>query len=151
MEGATEKQVIALKKFAKNPELSRQILKGAEFEKLTKREASELITKCVDKTETADPGEFTMRYSQNYKDSSGNFRTATLTEEELARVREAHAEHCKQILEECEKDFEQPEVILSLFDKRCDKIFTWIQQALDEKVRRKRGGFSKDFKPGTEA
>jgi len=150
MESVTEKQVITLKKFAKNPELSREILRGVEFGNLTKQEASELISKCINRNPKEEPGEFRMKYSQNFKDGSGKFKTATLTDDEVDRVREAHREHCKQVLEECEEDFDQPEVILSVFEKRCDKIFTWIQQALDEKVRKKRNGFSNGFKPGTE-
>ena len=44
MENATEKQVIALKRFAKNSELSNDVLKGVQFDELSKDEASELIS-----------------------------------------------------------------------------------------------------------
>ncbi len=150
---ATEKQVLTLKKLARNPELSREVFRGIEFEKLNKREASELISKCFQQSKNEEQaGEFRMRYSQNFKDTYGNFRTATLTAEELAQVREAHREHCKGILLECEEDYpEEEDKPQTVFDKRCDKIFTWIQQALDEKVRKSRNGLSNGFKPGTEA
>ena len=46
----------------------------------------------------------------------------------------------KKVLRECEEDYpEDKEVQLAMFDKRTDKVFTWLQQALDEKVRRTRG------------
>ena len=47
MEPATERQVIVLKRFAKNPEL-REIVKGKQFDELTKGEASKLIQQCID-------------------------------------------------------------------------------------------------------
>lgn len=44
---------------------------------------------------------------------------------------------------ECARDFPgKPENLLAVFEKRCDKVFSWIQQALDEKVRKSRGGGS---------
>jgi len=141
MESATEKQVMALKSLARNPELSQGILKGIKFSELSKQEASQLITKCYGKKENNEEqhDEDGVRYSQNYRDNYGIFRTTNLTEEELKGVREAHRKHCQEILEECNEDYpEEPELILAVFDKRCDKIFTWIQQALDEKVRKQR-------------
>ena len=48
MEDATQRQVIALKRFAKNPELSSGLLKGKRFDELSKEEASELIQECID-------------------------------------------------------------------------------------------------------
>jgi len=47
MESATEKQIMALKKFARNSELSKGILKGIEFKDLDKQQASNLITQCI--------------------------------------------------------------------------------------------------------
>ena len=47
MEDATRKQVIALKKFAKNPEL-RGIIGGKQFDELNKSEASDLIGECIE-------------------------------------------------------------------------------------------------------
>jgi hydroxylamine reductase (hybrid-cluster protein) len=143
MENATEKQVQALKKFARNQELSKGILRGIEFENLNKKEASELITKCIDQSSTFrnadeidDPE---VKYAQNFRDNNGKFRTTTLREEELEKIREAHREHCHQILSECRDDYpEESELILAVFDKRCDKIYTWIQHALDGKVRQQR-------------
>ena len=138
MESITEKQIIALKKFAKNPELSKDILKGIEFEDLTKQEASALITKCINQTNNfhGEEGQDKNRCSQNFKDAYGIFRIMTLTDEEIAKIRKDHSEHCKQILNECRDEYPgEPDVQLAVFEKRCDKIFTWIQQALDKKVR----------------
>ena len=138
MENATEKQVIALKKFAKNPELSKGILKGIEFKDLDKQQASELITKCINQTNNiyGEESEDKIRCSQNFKDAYGIFRIATLTHEELLKIREAHREHCRQILNECRDEYPgEPDVHLAVFEKRCDKIFSWIQQALNGKVR----------------
>ena len=47
MENAPDKQVIALKRFAKNPEL-KEIVKGKQFDELSKNEASELIKECIE-------------------------------------------------------------------------------------------------------
>lgn len=138
MEKATEKQVITLKKFAKNPELSREILKGIEFDDLNKQEASELITKCINQTNNIyeEEGDDKIRYSQKFRDAYGIFRLATLTDEEIAKIRKDHREHCRQIFIECRDEYPgEPDVQLAVFEKRCDKIFTWIQQALDGKVR----------------
>ena len=141
MERATEKQVLTLKKLAKNPELSQGLLKSVKFDELSKQEASQLISKCFDDNNTKkDDEDHPVNYCQNYKDNYGIFRTTALTDEELERVRETHRKHCQEILEECNEDYpEEPELILAVFDKRCDKIFTWIQQTLDEKVMKHRG------------
>lgn len=150
MTGATNKQIIALKRFAKNPELSRGLLKGVQFDQLSKEEASELIQKCydhqngaaeenIDSNDDSDETEFKVSFSQNYKNGNGSFSTVTLTEEELAEIREAHKQHCVEVLSECEEDYpDDRELQLAMFDKRADKVFTWLQQALDEKVRKNR-------------
>jgi len=156
VEEATEKQIIALKRFAKNPELSKSILKGKQFDELSKKEASELIKKCYDHengvtdengdlndTSDDDPvksGDFRIKFSQNYRNGDGSFKTTILSDEELAEIRDAHRRHCEQVMEECSEDYsDDRELQLAMFDKRADKVFTWIQQALDEKVRRQRG------------
>ena len=78
-------------------------------------------------------------YSQNCRDHNGTWKTVKLTVEELTKLRGAHRQHCIQILEECEDDYpDDRELALAVFDKRTDKIFTWIQQELDEKVRQER-------------
>jgi len=143
MESATEKQVIALKKFAKNPLLSKGLLKGVQFEDLNRKEASELITKCYGQNGNGlGEGEYKIKYSQNFKDTYGIFRVATLTDEELTKVREVHNKHCREILNECKDEYPgDPEIQIAVFEKRCDKIFTWIQHALDEKIRQHRGNF----------
>jgi hypothetical protein len=140
MESATEKQVLTLKNFERNPELSKAFFKGVQFEKLNKREASELITKCYAQSDNkGESGDYSMRYSQNFKDSNGKFRTITLTEEELLGVREAHRKHCQATLIECKEDYPtEPGNQQCVFHKRCDKIYTWIQLALADKVRKER-------------
>lgn len=144
MEYATEKQVLALKRFAKSPKLSQGILKGVEFDKLSKEKATELIKKCISESGWEDVeedgcGDFIIKYSQNYKNGNGAFATIILSNEELESVRRAHREHCAEIMAECEEDYpEDKELQLSMFNQRSDKVFTWIQQALEEKVRKTR-------------
>ena len=147
MTQATEKQIIALKKFAKNPELSSGLLKGVRFDDLSKEEASDLIKKCYEAQNNGNSNgsvlegsDFKIRFSQNFKNGDGNFSTVTLTDEELEAVRNAHREHCAEVLRDCDKDYpDDKELQISMFDKRADKVFSWIQQALDEKVRKTRG------------
>src|SRR4030042_1652738 len=150
MTNATSKQIIALKRFAKNPELSQGILKNVSFDDLSREEASDLIKECYAKQsdKSFEPASSIVEgngskgsFSQNYRKDDGNFGTATLTDEELLEIRESHKKHCIEVLADCEEDYpDDRELQLSMFDKRVDKVFTWIQQALDEKVRRVRGG-----------
>ena len=152
MESATEKQVLTLKSFARNPELNKSLFKGIEFEKLNKRQASELITRCYGaNTKTTESSDYQMRYTQIYKDSNGRYRTVFLTEEELLAVREAHRKHCHQILSECKEDYPtEPGNQQCVFHKRCDKIYTWIQLAVADKVRRERNALRTSFYPADE-
>lgn len=148
MEKATYKQIKALKRFARNPELSQGLLKGIEFDSLTKQDATALIQKCIDQAngtsencETEDEEGFKVRYSQNYRNGDGSFKTVVLTDEEMTEIREAHKKHCIEVMSDCMEDFpDDRELQLAMFDKMADKSFTWIQQALDEKVRETRGG-----------
>jgi len=149
MGNATEKQVIALKRFARNSELSQGILKGVQFDELSKEEASELIKKCYEQGSsngngngflTGKTGDFVIRFSQNYRNGDGDFKTVYLTDEEEEAVRMAHKEHCIDVMKDLQDDYpEDRELQLAMFEKRADKIFTWIQQGLDEKVRKTRG------------
>lgn len=146
MAGITEKQLIALKKFARNPALSSGLLKGVRFDDLSKEEASELIKKCYEAQNNAEDSgeeqgsiEFVIKFSQNYKNGNGAFATIILTDEELESVRQAHREHCAEIMAQCEEDYpDDKELQMAMFTHRCDKVFSWIQQALEEKVRSKR-------------
>lgn len=84
---------------------------------------------------------FQVRFSQNYRNGDGKFGTVFLSEEELGKVRQAHRRHCLDVLAECEADFrDDPGKVLAVFEKRADKVFSWIQQALEEMVRKSRGG-----------
>ena len=141
MGSATEKQVIALKKFAKNPKFSKGVLKGIQFGDLDKVQASELISKCLEQGNNANGqnGQDKTRYPENFRDAYRIYRMTTLTDEEAKRIREAHKKHCKEILNECRDEYPgEPAVQLAVFDKRCDKIYTWIQQGRDEKIRKQR-------------
>ena len=94
--------------------------------------------------EPSSDGEiFQVRFSQNYRNGNGKFGTVFLSEEELGKVRQAHRKHCLDVLTECEDDFgDDSAKVLAMFEKRADKVFSWIQQALEEKVRKSRGGVS---------
>jgi len=141
MESATEKQIMALKKFARNRELSKGILKGIEFKDLDKQHASDLITQCINQNGNTYNGkdQDKVRSYQDFKDAHRLQRTTTLTDEEILNIRDAHKRHCKEILNECRDEYPgEPEVQIAFFDKRCDKIYSWIQQARDQKIREQR-------------
>ena len=146
MAEATENQIITLKKFGKNKEISNGILKGVDFDGLNKEEASDLISQCIahvngkngngsgKNKDFSDAG-----YSQNYRNGNGEWKNVSLTDDEIVKVREVHRQYCKEIMEECVEDYpDDQERQLTMFDKRADKIFSWIQKALDEKVRHQR-------------
>ena len=147
MTEATSKQIMALKKFAKNKEIYNEYLKGVQFDELSKEEATELIGKCYDhvnqnKTDLEEDEEGTdegIKFSANYKNKDGSFGTVILTDEELVEVRQAHRQHCEEIYNQCVDDYSNDEdVQVAMFEKRADKVFTWIQQKLEEKVRQAR-------------
>jgi hypothetical protein len=154
MDKATDKQVIALKKFAKNKQLSGGVLKGVDFSELSKQEASSLIEKCYGSQNgfsngLGEPeasvlhkgGGFQISFGQNYKNGGNEFKTVYLTDEEENAVRNAHQEHCIDVMNTLNDAYpDDRELQLAMFDKMADKIFTWIQQALDEKVRKARQG-----------
>lgn len=153
MEAATTKQIIRLKKFVKdNPELSRGLLKAVQFDQLSKQEASELIEKCygyqngsrdengdqncAQNNDSNECSNSKVIFSSNYKNRDGTFGTATLTEEEIAKVRKNHGEHCTEVWNKCKEEHPNNKKLqLAMFDKRCDHSYTWIRQALEEKVR----------------
>lgn len=114
----TEKQLDALKKFQKNEKLT-ALFNGIDIEELTKQEASGLIDQCIEKA--------------NLRRKNGKKHVA-LTEDEMEKIRWAHAQHCDLILKECAKKYpDDKDVQLAVFNKRCDKVFTWMQRALDGK------------------
>ena len=73
------------------------------------------------------------------------WETVTLSEEEEAKIRTLHDVESIRILRTCMEDAQylsdNPErclrLALALFDKRCDKVYTWIQKALDVKAQAK--------------
>ena len=126
--------------------LMRELKIDFDEEEITKEEAKTLISEALNKNRKSLEGAKEKvlnsfpRFSQNYRDHNGTWKTVKLTVEELSKLRAAHRQHCIQILEECEDDYPTDrELVLAVYDKRADKIFTWIQQALDEKVRQTRG------------
>ena len=70
----------------------------------------------------------------------------SLSNDELLAVETQHREYAKQIIQQCLDDAQhiglknKKAVILAtaLFDKRCHKIYTYISNALDEKVKQAR-------------
>ena len=111
-------------------------------EEITREEATKLISEALSKNNSRDEKEIlsdSPKFSQNYRDSDGAWKTVALTAEELVRIRQAHSNHCDQIFQECIDTYpKDKDAQIAMFDKRCDKFFTWLQQALDEKVRQAR-------------
>ena len=144
MDKATDKQIGALKSYSKNKLIYSEILKDFQFDELSKAEASKLIEKCIELANEQKNGNGKLdlskvTYGQNFKNGNGAFSTAKLTDEELEQVRNAHSKHCKEILQECEEEYpNDSELQLAMFEKRADKVFTWLERALDEKVRHQR-------------
>lgn len=70
------------------------------------------------------------------------FKTVELSEEEEAKVRTLHDVESLRTLRTCMEDAQllsgSPDrclrIALALFDKRCDKVHTWIERALDVKA-----------------
>ena len=134
-----------MKPTEKQIELMKKLKVDFDEKKITKEEARELINNALNENkknleQTKEKIINSLpRFSQNYRDLNGTWKTVKLTVEELTKLRSIHRQHCIKILEECEDDYPNDrELQLAAFDKRCDKIFTWIQQELDEKVRQER-------------
>lgn len=150
MYAATEKQVKCLEGFAKDKDVSQEVLKGmTDFSKLDKRAATELIQKCFDCTKKRkSPNIEAVKqkttgknglFATNYRKNDGNYDTVYLTDEELEAVRTAHAEHLTELHNELEESYpDNAELQAAMLYLRGDKVFTWIQQALDQKVREQR-------------
>jgi len=103
------------------------ILNGKDFDKLSSKEASDLIKRCKKKQREE-------KESKTKKNSYNNSEPTELTDEEEAQVREEHREHCKKIMQECLNDWRpDKEVAVAVFKKRADKIFTRLQKAKAQK------------------
>jgi len=71
------------------------------------------------------------------------WKTVNLSEEEEDKIRTLHDIETIRIFRACLEDAQHlsdsPErcfrIAIALFHKRCDKIFTWIQRALDAKAQ----------------
>jgi hypothetical protein len=126
MTEATEKQLAALEKFSKNDDL-KELFKGIDLGSLEKKAASDLLDRCIGKINGNKNGQ-----------SGGKYRKVgrgvRLSDDEMENVRQDHRQHCRDIINECMDDFpEDTELQLAVFNKRCDKVFTWIQRAVEEK------------------
>jgi hypothetical protein len=86
--------------------------------------------------------------------NNGNgWQTVKLSEEEEAKIRALHDVESIRIFRACMEDAQylsdNPErclrIALALFDKRCDKVYTWIQKMLDEKINVKQIESSQSF------
>jgi ABC-type branched-subunit amino acid transport system ATPase component len=81
-------------------------------------------------------------FCKTFKNGNG-LQVVKLNEKEEAKVRALHDVESIRIFRSCMEDAQSltdsPErrlkIALALFDKRCDKVFTWMQRALDEKAR----------------
>lgn len=81
-------------------------------------------------------------FSKNINNGEG-WQTVSLSEEEEAKITALHDVETIRILRACTEDAqfltanrEQTfQIALALFDKRCDKIYTWIERALDNKAQ----------------
>lgn len=70
-------------------------------------------------------------------------KTVTLSEEEEAKIRALHDVETLRILRTCMQDAEYLidnkenclRIALALFDKRCEKIHTWMEKELVQKTR----------------
>lgn len=79
-------------------------------------------------------------FTQNFRGENGAWQVARISLEEEEALRGAHREYCKRILRECVDDFPKNlDLAVALFEKRCDKFFSWAQAFLEEKVRSSRG------------
>ena len=71
------------------------------------------------------------------------WQTVNLSEEEEDKIRTLHDVESIRIFRACIEDAQNlsdsPErclrIALALFDKRCDKVYTWMQRALGEKAQ----------------
>ena len=136
MECASDKQIVALEKFAKNANL-KKLFQDVKLDGLSRKEASDLMDKCIGKVQASRIEK--LKFSQNYKNNDGQWGTAQLSKEELESVRDKHQKHCIEVMHELEDQFpDDRELQIAMFNKSADKVFTWIQQALDEKVRQVR-------------
>ena len=81
-------------------------------------------------------------FSKNFNNGQA-WQTVKLSQEEEAKVRTLHDVESLRILRTCMEDAQLLsdsadrclQIALALFDKRCDKVFTWIQRALDVKAQ----------------
>jgi hypothetical protein len=130
MAEATEKQLVALRRFAKNEDM-KELFEGVVIDSLEKKAASDLMDRCIAKINGKKGG----------GSSGGQYRkNGRLSDEELEKVRESHRQHCRDIINECMDDYpEDTELQLAVFNKRCDKVFTWILRAVEEKATKQTG------------
>jgi len=135
---ATDKQLVALEKFSKNSEL-KKLFENIDLKNISRKDASKLMEECIKQVnEKAATKLKNVIFSANYKNGNG-WKSVMLTDAELESIRGAHKRHCEKIIDECHKEYPESKLMaLAMFEKRADKVFTWIQQALDMKIRQRR-------------
>jgi len=79
-----------------------------------------------------------MGYTEKFNlDGKYDWRIMELTEEEVKQVTEEHRELCIKIMNECMKDSNKTiECATALFEARCPKLYTMIQNKLMEKIKK---------------
>jgi len=87
-----------------------------------------------------------MPYTEKFNlDGKYDWRVMELTDEEVEEVTEQHKELSKKVMEECLKEAEAlatgqrvnaTEIAVALFEARCPKLYTLIQNRLQEKIKR---------------
>ena len=83
--------------------------------------------------------------SRNFK-YDGEWKTLSLTEDEIELIREYHRDQTIKTMKQCIKDVmeEMPQIVnltqvaCKLFEARTDKFFTLVVRALEDKTRKAR-------------
>ena len=89
-----------------------------------------------------------MPYIEKFNfDGKYDWRVMELTEEEVEQVTKEHRELSNKIMKECIEDSKEDsgKVATALFEARCPKLYTLIQNKLQEKIKEK---VSKQFMGG---
>jgi len=91
--------------------------------------------------------------SQNFKYGE-SWKTLSLTENEIEVLRESHRDHTLAVMKQSIKDVAKElteikditPIACALFEARAEKLFTWVQRALQDKTRsaRANGGQAVD-------
>jgi len=75
-----------------------------------------------------------MVYTQSFNEK-GIWKTMCLTEEEVEQVIQEHKKISNKILKECLEDCLNSEIVSALFESRCPKLYTLMQNRLQDKIK----------------